>query len=111
MRIRYPDQAEIIDAYLGVQDIASQMRDLLTRFAPPSADCLLARLDGAPTGCVAFFDRGNATMEIKRMFVDPAARGHGIGGRMLDVDAGTGDGTPTRPSLDPSQHALGACGL
>lgn len=82
------------------------MRDLLTRFAPPSANCLLARLDGAPTGCVAFFDRGNATMEIKRMFVDPAARGHGIGGRMLDLLSTQGQAMGHRRALLSTHHSV-----
>lgn len=62
-----------------------ELAGLPGRYGAPSGCLALARLDGAPAGCVAFFDRGNATLEIKRMFVNPAARGHGIGGRLLDL--------------------------
>src|SRR5919108_3691114 len=44
---------------------------------------LVARLDGEPVGCGALRRLGAATGEIKRMFVDPGARGGGIGARIL----------------------------
>jgi GNAT superfamily N-acetyltransferase len=64
--------------------LESELSDLPGRYGPPSGCLAIARLNGVPAGCVAFFDRGDGVLEIKRMFVDPAARGHGIGGRMLD---------------------------
>lgn len=65
--------------------LEAELAELPGRYGPPKGCLALARLNGAPAGCVAFFDRGNATMEIKRMFVLPQARGHNIGGRMLDL--------------------------
>ena len=49
----------------------------------PEGLLLLARLDGGSVGCGAlhFFDGGVA--DIKRMWVDPAARGLGLGRRLL----------------------------
>lgn len=79
MRARYPDNAANIDAYIKVQDIDWQMRNLLTLFAPPSADCLLARLDGAPVGMVMTKPHSPGTCEMNRMFVTGAARGLGVG--------------------------------
>jgi GNAT superfamily N-acetyltransferase len=70
----------------GVFDnLEEELGGLPGHFGPPGGYLILARLNGEPAGCVGFFDRGNAAMEIKRMFVDPNARGHGIGGRMLDL--------------------------
>jgi GNAT superfamily N-acetyltransferase len=54
------------------------------RFGPPMGCLLLARLDGAPVGCVSFRGQGASTMEIKRMFVRPDAWGRGVGAAMLD---------------------------
>lgn len=52
-------------------------------FGPPSGCLLLARLDGRPAGCLAFFARDATTMEVKRMYVRPDARGHRIGERLV----------------------------
>lgn len=79
MRDRYPDDAAIIDAYIATQDIDGQMRDLLTLFAPPHADCLLARLDGAAAGIVMTKPKSPDVCEMNRMFVRPGAQGHGVG--------------------------------
>ncbi len=66
-------------------NLEAELAGLPGRFGPPSGCLLLARLDGAPVGCVAFYGQDATTMEIKRMFVRPDAWGHGIGGQMLNV--------------------------
>jgi ribosomal protein S18 acetylase RimI-like enzyme len=55
--------------------------DELTR---PHGLVLIVRDRGEPVGCgaVKLLDSGIA--EIKRMWVSPCARGHGLGGRLLD---------------------------
>lgn len=52
-------------------------------FGPPSGRFLLATLDGEVVGCggVQFLDA--TTAEIKRMWVSDAARGQGLGRRLL----------------------------
>jgi putative acetyltransferase len=48
----------------------------------------VARSDGNAVGMAALVDRGDATAELKRMFVAPAARGLGVGaGLLASVDA------------------------
>lgn len=66
------------------EGLERELAGLPGRYGLPGGGIVLARLSGKPVGCVAFFDRGNAVMEVKRMFVAPEARGHGIGGQMLD---------------------------
>lgn len=85
LRDVYAENVVAIDGYLAAQDIPAQMRDLLLRFVPPLADCLLARLDGAPVGIVMTKPHSPGTCEMNRMFVRPAARGHGVG-RALVVE-------------------------
>jgi len=75
---RYPDMAETLQTYYRVQDVDGQMRDLLTRFVPPAADCLLARLDGVPAGIVMTKPNSEGVCEMNRMYVRDTARGHGV---------------------------------
>ncbi|MEU8251823.1 bifunctional helix-turn-helix transcriptional regulator/GNAT family N-acetyltransferase [Nonomuraea sp. NPDC048916] len=49
----------------------------------PAGLLLLARLRGEPIGCGALKFHGSAPAEIKRMWVSPAARGLGVGRRIL----------------------------
>jgi DNA-binding MarR family transcriptional regulator/GNAT superfamily N-acetyltransferase len=50
---------------------------------PPAGLFLLATLYGEPVGCGALKFHPDAPAEIKRMWVSPAARGLGLGRRML----------------------------
>jgi len=40
---------------------------------------VIAYVDGVPSGCGGVRDFGDGTAELKRMYVDPAHRGQGIG--------------------------------
>ncbi|WP_217914498.1 bifunctional helix-turn-helix transcriptional regulator/GNAT family N-acetyltransferase [Miltoncostaea marina] len=51
---------------------------------PPDGLLLVAYLRGAPVGCGAVKHPAGRPAEIKRMWVDPSARGLGIGARLLD---------------------------
>ncbi|MGY0193959.1 GNAT family N-acetyltransferase [Leptothrix sp. BB-4] len=65
--------------------LETELAGLPGRYGAPTGCLVLARLDGEPAGCVAFYAQDAETIEIKRMFVLPQSRGHGIGDRMLDV--------------------------
>jgi GNAT superfamily N-acetyltransferase len=79
MRDRYPEGAESIKGYWDKQDMPTQLRNLLTIFAPPKAECLLARLNGEAVGIVMTKPHSGDMCEMNRMFVRPTARGHGVG--------------------------------
>jgi len=49
----------------------------------PDLRFFVARRDGVPVGCAALRVDPTGYGEIKRMYVDPAARGHRIGDRLL----------------------------
>ncbi len=78
----------LFDAYaaalpidLGYQGYAAERASLPGAYAPPSGVLLLASaLDGAALGCVALRPFGPAgCCEMKRLYVAPAGRGHGLG--------------------------------
>jgi GNAT superfamily N-acetyltransferase len=48
-------------------------------YGPPSGCFLLARNAGLSAGCVAFRLIDPGTVELKRMYVRPDQRGHGVG--------------------------------
>jgi DNA-binding MarR family transcriptional regulator len=54
-----------------------------TEMRPPEGVFCLATLRGEPVGCGGLKFHGEAPTELKRMWVDPAARGLGVGRRLL----------------------------
>jgi GNAT superfamily N-acetyltransferase len=71
--------------------VAAQEAEVMARYGvddagpglSPDTPCLLARLEERPVGCVALGQLSDAVGEVKRMYVDPAARGHRIGRLLL----------------------------
>jgi len=51
--------------------------------AKPDTYVLIARLAGKAVGLCVLFDRGDRTMELKRMIVDAGSRGIGVGVALL----------------------------
>jgi len=51
--------------------------------ARPDSHVLIARIAGKAVGLCVLFDRGDQTMELKRMIVDGSSRGVGIGVALL----------------------------
>ncbi len=54
---------------------------------PPLGVILLARVDDEPAGCIVIvpmkLNSGSQAAELRRMFVRPALRGHGVGRRLV----------------------------
>lgn len=68
--------AELDERYPGLSDEEPPPRDLLVAVVAYSGD--------APVGCGALRELEPEVGEIKRMFVVPEARGHGVARRMLE---------------------------
>ena len=67
---------------LCFQGFDAELAGLPGDYAPPRGRLLLARVDGAPAGCVALHPFGATDCEMKRLYVRPAFRGHGVGARL-----------------------------
>lgn len=85
-----PEAAQLLLEFSS--DLANRYRDLsddgLWAFRPEEVTAVrtafvVARLDGKPAGCGALCLLEDDTAEIKRLFVVPEARGHGVAARIL----------------------------
>ncbi len=56
----------------------------LSSLEQPSVSFFVARNDGVAVGCAALVEAGDGTAEIKRVFVDPEARGLKAASRLMD---------------------------
>jgi GNAT superfamily N-acetyltransferase len=66
------------------QGFETEMACLPGRYARPSGCLLIATVDGAPAGAVAYRRIDDATCEAKRLFVHPAFRGHRLGRSLME---------------------------
>lgn len=77
-----------------------------------NVDFFVARHEGAIVGCCALVDSGEGWGEIKRMFVDPAARGLKIGRRLLEaIEAAARESGMTAIRLETGIYQPEAIGL
>lgn len=92
IELEQPDQPGIIkllemsDAYMASLYPAESNHLLdISKLMKPEVSFLVARKDGQIVGCCALVSQGDGFAEIKRMFVDPKARGLKIGQKLMDA--------------------------
>lgn len=64
---------------LGFQGFAHELAHLGEVYGPPGGALILATLHDRPIGCVAVRRIDAWTCEMKRLYVRPLGRGHGLG--------------------------------
>jgi putative acetyltransferase len=81
-----PDARALIDASQAALEAVYAADEIFTldpeELAAPNAQFLVARVDGKAVGCIALVDMLRYG-ELKRLFVDAAARGLGLGQRLV----------------------------
>ena len=74
---RATDYPEIVENYYASDGYEAYLKKLPEQHTRPDGAMFLAELDGAPVGCGMTHRIDATTCEIKRVYVTPAARGHG----------------------------------
>lgn len=89
--IEAPDQPDVLgliraldEFHVGLYPAESNHFLDVETMKGPAVSFLVARLEGVPVGCGALLRDPRGFGEIKRMYLDPASRGRGIGRKILD---------------------------
>ncbi len=77
-----------------VEETVAQDKAGLDKFMPPKGRALLAYVGESPVGVACLKELAGTTGEVKRMYVKPGFRGHGLGKALLQrlLDEATGIG-------------------
>ncbi|MDA1191750.1 MAG: GNAT family N-acetyltransferase, partial [Candidatus Poribacteria bacterium] len=76
----YAEDSKRLDGFVYcVENFEAEVNALPGEFAPPSGRLLVALRDDAVAGCVAIRRLEDGVCEMRRLYVSPTHRGHGVG--------------------------------
>ena len=78
-RDRHVQDQALIDGYFDPAAYEAELRALPGPYRPPGGALLVGEVGGVIAGCVALRPLGDGACEMKRLFVDQAMHGRGIG--------------------------------
>jgi ribosomal protein S18 acetylase RimI-like enzyme len=73
------EYADALHVDLAFQSLAHELEHLADEYSPPTGAFLLAQENDSYLGCVGLRRFCDGVGEIKRLYIDPAARGRGAG--------------------------------
>jgi len=85
VRDLFREYAAFLGVDLSFQGFEDELAGLPGGYAPPAGRLLVARAGGTLAGCVALRRMDGATVEMKRLYIRPAWRGHGLGRRLAEA--------------------------
>ena len=92
IQIESPDQPDVRDLLAASDAYAAALYPAesnhmvdIDSLQGPEVSFFVARLDGKALGCASLVKKSTDYVEIKRMYVDEAARGSGLGKRLMEV--------------------------
>jgi len=89
VRELFREYAESIRVDLEYQGFSAELAGLPGKYAPPTGELLLARVNGEIGGCVALRALDGAMLEMKRLYVRPSTRGQGLGKGLIEAAIAT----------------------
>ncbi|MEL7092039.1 MAG: GNAT family N-acetyltransferase [Pseudomonadota bacterium] len=75
----------VVEVAYAADGYASLLADLPRIHARPTGDMLVADIDGAVLGCAMYYPFSDGVTEMKRVYVDPQARGSGAGRALVQA--------------------------
>lgn len=71
--------------YLDLQHYDDELKDLNKKYGPPDGRLYIAYCDGKPAGCIGLKRLNEDECEMKRLYVRPKYRGHGLSKKFIDL--------------------------
>ncbi len=65
--------------------VAQIIADFMRKFDPKAERCWIAEMEGRNVGSVLVARRSRTVAQLRLLLVDPAARGHGIGAKLVSA--------------------------
>ncbi|MFO1350827.1 MAG: GNAT family N-acetyltransferase [Gammaproteobacteria bacterium] len=84
VRRLFEEYAASLGVDLGFQGFERELANLPGAYAPPAGRLLLAWREAAVVGCVGLRPLAGADCEMKRLYVQPTARGQRAGQRLVE---------------------------
>lgn len=79
----FQQYAQSLHFDLGFQQFDKELDTIATKYNAPEGALILAYVNGKPIACIAVRQLEDQVAELKRMYVNPAWRGHQLGQRLL----------------------------
>ena len=85
VRALIEEYARSLGVDLEFQSFDKEMAEFPGEYAPPTGCILVAKVDGCVAGCVCLRQFQPGICEMKRLYVDPKYRGHGLGRSLVEA--------------------------